>query len=197
MLLFLVIFSEKSLNYLLGRQSFSMHKHQPLAKPMMVCATDGTIVEVMGPYVGTVNDASIINNDLSHGPSPNEPIDSGSDEEISFPKCKKRRTETDDQQKAAPNNNTESQANGPSTSTEDNAQHGENNREYTEEEDEEFRRLVKDILDRAMKDDSSRILAWMKLLDVLILDRGFRDCIELLKVTKHLLSFRRPHPTGS
>ncbi len=337
-----------------------MYKHQPLAKPMMITATDGTIVEVLGPYVGTANDASIINNDLSRGPAADQEIDSGSDEEVDFPKCKKRRLNdhqrvpdnassetdndqntpedansapdnhqresdnassaiddhqrahnitssqtnnhqrvpedansatgdrqrasdnatyhTDDHQRVRPNKgcsmkghskrarpnkknfqkraNTASSKKGvrhvnsrkhvftdkeptrglehrsfisvteeastseesqedntgrqegigsqePSNEEDDSSSESDNpststgskkskkrrresreqkEKEYTKEEDEEFRRLVKDILKRAMKDDASQILAWMELLDVLVLDRGFRDCLEMLKV---------------
>ena len=55
------IYIEKSGNYSFQRRSYSVHKGQPLLKPMMLVATDGYILTVMGPYLadGKNTDAKI------------------------------------------------------------------------------------------------------------------------------------------
>ena len=55
--------SKKSGNYTFQIQTFSGHKHRPLAKPMMVVGTDGDILSVLGPYLadGKNNDSAILN----------------------------------------------------------------------------------------------------------------------------------------
>lgn len=42
--------------------SFSMHKHRPLVKPMVVVSTTGYILDVFGPYYanGRNNDSNIL-----------------------------------------------------------------------------------------------------------------------------------------
>lgn len=61
------IYIEKSNNYSFQRRTFSMHKHRPLVKPMILVSTTGFILEVLGPYYadGKNNDASIFNSVLS------------------------------------------------------------------------------------------------------------------------------------
>lgn len=56
------IYIQKSHNYAFQRQCFSMHKHRPLVKPMVVTATDGYIISILGPFFanGRNNDASIL-----------------------------------------------------------------------------------------------------------------------------------------
>jgi hypothetical protein len=58
------IYIEKSANYDYQRSTFSMHKHRNLLKFMILCATDGHIIDVIGPYLcnGSNNDASITQN---------------------------------------------------------------------------------------------------------------------------------------
>lgn len=55
------IYVEKSSNYTFQRRSFSMHKGRPLLKPMLLVASDGYILSVLGPYLadGRNNDANI------------------------------------------------------------------------------------------------------------------------------------------
>lgn len=44
------LYVQKSANNMLQRKLFSLHKHRPLIKPMMIVATDGYIVSAIGPY---------------------------------------------------------------------------------------------------------------------------------------------------
>lgn len=52
----------KSSNFSFARRSYSLHKHRPLLKPIMVVTTTGYIVSILGPYLSdsTNNDASIL-----------------------------------------------------------------------------------------------------------------------------------------
>jgi len=61
------IYIEKSDNYSFQRRTYSMHKHRPLVKPMILVSTTGYILEVLGPYYadGKNNDATILNSVLS------------------------------------------------------------------------------------------------------------------------------------
>jgi hypothetical protein len=61
------IYIQKSHDYEFQRLSYSLHKNRPLVKPMMVVASDGYILNVMGPYVADYhnNDASITKHMLS------------------------------------------------------------------------------------------------------------------------------------
>jgi hypothetical protein len=52
------IYIQKSSNY--GFQPISGYKHRPLLKPFMIVAPDGYIIDMFGPYKGTVNDAAIM-----------------------------------------------------------------------------------------------------------------------------------------
>ncbi|CAC5425090.1 unnamed protein product [Mytilus coruscus] len=54
------IFIQKSSDYHFQRMSYSMHKHRPLVKPMIIVGTDGYILSILGPYFADGhNDASI------------------------------------------------------------------------------------------------------------------------------------------
>ena len=55
------IYCQKSANYLLQRQLFSMHKGRPLVEPMRITTSTGYILAVIGPYLanGANNNASI------------------------------------------------------------------------------------------------------------------------------------------
>ena len=59
-------YHEKSTNNNYQRKSYSVHKHQNLCKPFTVCTTDGYIVDFFGPYIGTSNDAKILNDILEN-----------------------------------------------------------------------------------------------------------------------------------
>jgi hypothetical protein len=56
------IYIPKSSNYTILRQSFPVHKGRHLIKPIMICAPDGYILDVHGPYWanGRNNDASCL-----------------------------------------------------------------------------------------------------------------------------------------
>ena len=56
------IYIQKSSNFKFQRRSFSLHKHRPLVKPMMIVSTTGYIVSVLGPYLADTknNDANIL-----------------------------------------------------------------------------------------------------------------------------------------
>jgi hypothetical protein len=55
------IYIQKSSNYKFQRVSYSLHKHRPLIKMMVIVAPDGYILNVLGPYRadGKNNDACI------------------------------------------------------------------------------------------------------------------------------------------
>ncbi|XP_062581640.1 uncharacterized protein LOC134243403 [Saccostrea cucullata] len=55
------IFIQKSSDYKFQRQSYNLHKHRPLVKPMVVVGTDGYILSVQGPYLSNArnSDAAI------------------------------------------------------------------------------------------------------------------------------------------
>ena len=57
------IYIQKSNNFSFSRRSYSLHKHRPLVKPMMVVTTSGYTVSVLGPYLADCknNDAGILN----------------------------------------------------------------------------------------------------------------------------------------
>lgn len=55
------IYTEKSNNYSLQRRLYSVQKGRPLVKPMMIVTPSGYIVDIVGPFVGVNNDASITN----------------------------------------------------------------------------------------------------------------------------------------
>ncbi|XP_026464766.1 uncharacterized protein LOC113367370 [Ctenocephalides felis] len=51
---------EKSTNNEYQRKSFSGQKRVPLCKPFTICTTNGFIVDFLGPYLATQNDATIM-----------------------------------------------------------------------------------------------------------------------------------------
>ena len=53
------IYIQKSSDYAFQRMSFSVYKHRPLVKPMVIVGTDGYILSILGPYYAKNNDASI------------------------------------------------------------------------------------------------------------------------------------------
>ena len=55
------VYLQKSTSYTLQKKSYSSHKYRNLAKFMMLVATDGYIIDTVGPYVsgGGNNDAKI------------------------------------------------------------------------------------------------------------------------------------------
>ena len=54
----------KSTNHFFQRISFSVPKNYNLIKPMVVCAPNGYIVEIYGPYPANMNDAQILSDVL-------------------------------------------------------------------------------------------------------------------------------------
>lgn len=56
---------QKSSNNCYQKKSFSGQKKCPLCKPFTVCATDGYVIDVYGPYEAIVNDAKILQHVLS------------------------------------------------------------------------------------------------------------------------------------
>ena len=55
------LYIQKSSDYSFQRRSYSLHKHRPLIKPMVIVGSDGYILTVLGPYYadGKNNDAAI------------------------------------------------------------------------------------------------------------------------------------------
>ncbi len=45
------IYIDKSSNYQYQKETFSAHKHRNLVKFMILCSTDGYIIDVIGPYL--------------------------------------------------------------------------------------------------------------------------------------------------
>ncbi|XP_061173716.1 uncharacterized protein LOC133182559 [Saccostrea echinata] len=56
------VYIQRSSNFAFARRSYSLYKHRPLVKPMMVVTTSGYIVSVLGPYLADAknNDANIL-----------------------------------------------------------------------------------------------------------------------------------------
>jgi hypothetical protein len=56
------VYIQKSSNFSFARRSYSLYKHRPLLKPMMIVTTTGYIVSILGPHLSdsTNNDASIL-----------------------------------------------------------------------------------------------------------------------------------------
>ena len=54
------LYCEKSFNNLIQRKLYSSQKKHPLIKPFVICASNGCIVDVFGPYPAVDNDAKII-----------------------------------------------------------------------------------------------------------------------------------------
>lgn len=55
------IYVEKSHQHEFQKKSYCSHKKRNYVKPMMIVATDGTIIAVIGPFQATDNDAKIAN----------------------------------------------------------------------------------------------------------------------------------------
>ena len=57
------IYVQKSKNFSFSRRSYSLHKHRPLVKLMLVVTTTGYIVSMLGPYLADSknSDANILN----------------------------------------------------------------------------------------------------------------------------------------
>ncbi|CAH2101353.1 unnamed protein product [Euphydryas editha] len=53
------VFVQSSSNYLFQKQTYSLQKLDNLVKPFMIVCCDGHIVECLGPYKATTNDATI------------------------------------------------------------------------------------------------------------------------------------------
>ncbi|XP_045457322.1 uncharacterized protein LOC123667471 [Melitaea cinxia] len=58
------VYVQSSSNYLFQKESFSLHKHLNLVKPFMIVCCDGHILDCLGPYRATVNDATIMSNEF-------------------------------------------------------------------------------------------------------------------------------------
>ena len=54
------VYCQKSSNNQFQRKTYSGQKKRHLVKPFVICATDGYIVDVFGPYAATDNDAIIL-----------------------------------------------------------------------------------------------------------------------------------------
>lgn len=54
------LYCEKSENNFIQRKLFSCQKKRHLIKPFVICATNGTIIGVYGPFSATTNDAKIM-----------------------------------------------------------------------------------------------------------------------------------------
>lgn len=61
------IYIEKSGQHAFQKNSYCSHKKRNYIKPMMIVATDGTIIAVVGPFKATTNDASISMQILAEG----------------------------------------------------------------------------------------------------------------------------------
>lgn len=61
------IYIEKKVQYTFQRKYYSVYGGRPLVKPMIVVASDGYIIDIIGPYLvdGKNNDAAILNKHLS------------------------------------------------------------------------------------------------------------------------------------
>ena len=51
---------QKSANHEFQRSTWSGQKKRNLIKPFLVCASDGTIIDIYGPYEARLNDAKIM-----------------------------------------------------------------------------------------------------------------------------------------
>ncbi|KAI5651563.1 DDE superfamily endonuclease domain-containing protein [Phthorimaea operculella] len=63
------VFLQNSTNYLFQKETYSLQKRDNLIKPFMVVSCDGYIVECLGPYKATCNDAAITSVNLRHDES--------------------------------------------------------------------------------------------------------------------------------
>ena len=51
---------QKSANHDFQRSTWSGQKKRNLIEPFLVCASDGTIIDIYGPYEARLNDAKIM-----------------------------------------------------------------------------------------------------------------------------------------
>ena len=68
---------QKSSHYEFQRKTYSVQKKRNLIKPFLVCAADGTIIDIYGPYDAILNDANIMERVLSEDKSLRELIMEG------------------------------------------------------------------------------------------------------------------------
>ncbi|RVE39951.1 hypothetical protein evm_015399 [Chilo suppressalis] len=54
------IYTQKSTNYFFQKSTYSTHKYRNLVKPFMIVCCDGHILDVLGPFPATTNDATIM-----------------------------------------------------------------------------------------------------------------------------------------
>lgn len=54
------VYTQKSSNYLFQKETYSLHKYRNLVKPFLIVCCNGYILDVVGPYSATTNDASIM-----------------------------------------------------------------------------------------------------------------------------------------
>lgn len=54
------IYVQSSSNYTYQKRTFSLHKHTNLVKPFLIVCCDGYILDCLGPYKATTNDATIM-----------------------------------------------------------------------------------------------------------------------------------------
>jgi hypothetical protein len=59
------LYCQKSKDNTFQKKSWSVQKNASLVKPFVICATDGYIVDIFGPYPAVDNDAKILKNILS------------------------------------------------------------------------------------------------------------------------------------
>ncbi|XP_034839386.1 uncharacterized protein [Maniola hyperantus] len=59
------VYVQSSSNYLFQKQTYSLHKYTNLVKPFMIVCCDGHILDCLGPYKATTNDASIMSKEFS------------------------------------------------------------------------------------------------------------------------------------
>lgn len=60
------VFVQSSSNYLFQKQTYSLQKLDNLVKPFLIVCCDGHIVECLGPYKATLNDATITSLNLNN-----------------------------------------------------------------------------------------------------------------------------------
>lgn len=64
------IYIQKSSNYLFQKKTWSLHKYQNLVKPFLIVATDGHIIDALGPYAASQSDADIMKSIFGNADSP-------------------------------------------------------------------------------------------------------------------------------
>ena len=62
------VYTCKSNNNAFQRKSYSLHKHRHLIKPMICVSPNGYIIDVLGPFPATKNDATIMQETFRHLP---------------------------------------------------------------------------------------------------------------------------------